>query len=416
MAVYKVNVMENEYGFINDGKVYLKAFLEYPEREIGKVLLTDEKAIEYFENRFSLITSKVDQLEKGMEESRNKGSFLMKIIHLKKSLETFNAIGDFIALYDRLEVLQNSLQKNVEENRLRNLDLKQELLEKVTSIVNAKGWEQEEEVKEIHQHWLRIGRVTEEEEELIEATFKSLVDQFFEEQRTEKERRDKVVYERLDKYKELLEEGRRLFYLRKYKDNKTTFIKLQQEWKTVGSVPRDKFFKISRDFQKLGNNFFDKLNEEVKYMNQRSTTELSGLEIKRAIYERSKAVYDLPSEEGFALVKLLQDEWKESGFVPKKMDPSMFNDFYKNCEFAYEYRYFNSACEEKLGENGTVSEKISLLGEMIDKAKQEIAESELDLDKFKFRRDDESRKFASNLMVKRRKLEAKEIILAGLSA
>ena len=191
-------------------------------------------------------------------------------------------------------------------------------------------------------------------------------------------------------------------------------MKLQQEWKRVGSVPRDKFFKISKDFQKLGNSFFDKLNEEVKYMQERSTTELSGLEIKKAINTRSRAVYELPSEDGFTLIRLLQDEWKESGFVPKKMDPSMFNEFYKNCEYAYEYRYFISACDKKLGLNSSNLQKSGLMEGMISEIKKEIEELEKELDKFKTRRDEESKKFASNLMVKKRKLEAKEIILHNL--
>jgi hypothetical protein len=408
--------MENEYGFINDGNVYLKAFLDFEKREIGKVLLTDDKAIEYFENRFSLLTSKVDQLEKGMDESRNKGSFLMKIIHLKRSLETFNALGDFSLLFSKLDILQDSLREDVDQNRVRNLTLKKELFEKSQILLARRTYdEDEDEIKEIHQGWLRIGRVTEDEEEVLETEFKNLVDEFFQEKRTSKVREEQLVSERLDRFAELLEEGKRLFYLRKYSENKNAFMKVQQEWKRVGSVPRDKFFKISRDFQKLGNSFFDKLNEEVKYMKERTTTELSGLEIKRAINERSRAVYELPSDEGFSLVKMLQDEWKDSGFVPKKMDPSMFNEFYSNCEYAYEFRYFTGVCNKKLGENSSNLQKANIMEDMITEIKKEIAVFEEDVEKYRNRRDDESKKFASNLMVKRRKLEAKQMILEGLS-
>jgi Arc/MetJ-type ribon-helix-helix transcriptional regulator len=407
--------MKNEYGFINDGKVYLNAFLDFPEREIGKVLLTDEKAFEYFDNRFSLLTVKVEQLEQGMQESRNKGSFLMKIIHLKKSLGTFNALGDFTMLFRKLNILQQELEGDVQNNRLRNLELKEDLLNKTKTLVERKSYENDEEViKEVHQNWLRIGRVTEEKEQILETTFKALVDQFFEEKREERIRQDRLVYGRLEKYSELLEEGKRLFYLRKYVENKNSFMKLQQEWKRVGSVPRDKFFKISKDFQKLGNSFFDKLNEEANYMKERSTTELSGLEIKRAINVRSRAVFELPSEEGFQLVKILQHEWKESGFVPKKMDASIFNEFYKNCEYAYEYRYFTEACHKRLGANSSSLQKTGIMESMIMDTKKEIAEFEKDLEKYRNRRDDESRKFASKLMVKRRKLEVKELILKGL--
>ena len=407
--------MENEYGFINDGKVYLKAFLNFPEREIGKVLLTDEKAIEYFCDRFSLLTEKVNHLENGMTESSNKGSFLMKIIHLKTSLETFNALGDFTVLFHQLNSLQEGLEGGVEQNRVRNLELKNELLEKVVSLVEEKDYNKDEvEIKEIHQQWLRIGRVTEDEEGVLEEKFKGLVDQFFIEKRESENRESALVNQRLDKFYELLEEGKRLFYLRKYVENKNTFMKLQQDWKRVGVVPREKFFKVNKNFQKLGNNFFDKLNEEIKYMNERTSTELSGLETKRVINKRSRAVYELPTDDGFRLVKMLQEEWKESGFVPKKMDSSIFNEFYLNCEYIYELRYFEEVCDKKLGVNSSLLQKSGLMEDMVKVTKKEVTEFEKDLDTFRNRRDEESKKFASNLMVKRRKLEAKELILARL--
>jgi hypothetical protein len=409
-------VMENEYGFINDGKIYLNSFLDFPEREIGKVLLTDEKAIEYFSNRFSLLTTKCEELERGMHESSNKGSFLMKIVHLKKALGTFNALGDFISLFNRLDSLQESLQVDVNQNRVKNLQLKKELLARTEALIERKSYQNdEEEIKEIHQYWLRVGRVTEGNEEQVEGAFKILVDQFFERKREAQILEEQLIYDRLDRFRELLEEGRELFYLRKYADNKSAFMKLQQEWKRVGSVPRDKFFKLNKNFQKLGNNFFDKLNEEVTYMKERSSAEISGLEVKRAIGVRSKAVFELPIDEGFELVKILQEEWKDSGFVPKKMDPLMFDEFYKNCEYAYEYRYFSGVCEKKLGLNSSKLQQTGILEGMIVEAKKEITEFEKNLEKYRNRRDDESKKFASNLMMKRRKLEAKKIILEGLS-
>ena len=48
---------------------------------------------------------------------------------------------------------------------------------------------------------------------------------------------------------------------------------------------------------------------------------------------------------------------------------------------------------------------------LIDESRAEIIGMERELDFYRNRRDDASKKFASDLMVKRRKLEAKEIIL-----
>ena len=165
--------MENKYGFIDDGKVYLKGVLDYPDREIGTVLLTDEKAIEYFENRYSMLIQKIDQLETAINGAENKGSFLMKIVHLQESLATYNALGDFEAVFNRLEGLKEGLSKDVGVNRERNLTLKNELLQKLQAIIeNPISDDAEEDVKELHQTWLRIGRVSEEKEAALEASFR----------------------------------------------------------------------------------------------------------------------------------------------------------------------------------------------------------------------------------------------------
>jgi hypothetical protein len=407
----------NKYGFIDDGRVYLKGFLNYPDREIGTVLLTDEKAIEYFQDRFLKLIEKIDQLQRDIDSVDNKGSFLMKIVHLQDSLATYNALGDFDNLYNRLESLKESLSKDVDVNRERNLALKNELLIKLKSaIAQGNSSEIEDEVKELHRSWLRIGRVSEENEEDLEISFKEVTDLFFENIRLEKERERELLYLKIDKYKSLHNQAKDLFYERKYDENKKAFIKIQQEWKVVGIIPKDKFFRINRDFRKLGNKYFERLNEEVKYMRERSPSERSGLEVKKRIYERSKVVYDLSSDEAFQLVKLIQDEWKESGFVPKKMAPAMFNDFYKNCEYAYERKNFSTLMVERFGTSDVALEdKKEVILELIEEAKKVVEEAESQMHLYKDRRDEDSKKFSSQLMVKKRKLEAKEIILDQLN-
>ena len=67
---------EHEFGFIENEKVYLKPFLSYEQRELGEVKGTEEEAFKYFEDRFSNYVSKVDEIQKLIETSDNKGSFL----------------------------------------------------------------------------------------------------------------------------------------------------------------------------------------------------------------------------------------------------------------------------------------------------------------------------------------------------
>ncbi len=53
-----------------------------------------------------MAVNKVASLEKAVEESENKGSYLMKLIHLRENLAKFDALGNYPALFDRLDAVE----------------------------------------------------------------------------------------------------------------------------------------------------------------------------------------------------------------------------------------------------------------------------------------------------------------------
>ena len=56
--------LENEYAYIKDNKVFLKGYLDMPDRQIGEVKRTEEEAFQYFVNRYDIAVKKVEVLEK----------------------------------------------------------------------------------------------------------------------------------------------------------------------------------------------------------------------------------------------------------------------------------------------------------------------------------------------------------------
>ena len=75
--------MEHPFGHIVDGKIYRKAFLNFPEREIGEVRESPEESLAFFEERFKTAELKVTEIEKQIASNENKGSFLAKLLHMK---------------------------------------------------------------------------------------------------------------------------------------------------------------------------------------------------------------------------------------------------------------------------------------------------------------------------------------------
>src|SRR5690554_4625643 len=101
--------MEHPYGYIKENKVYLKGFLNQEDRVIGEVKEDEESTLKYFEDRFQTVKEKVDKLKQDIEENQNKGSFLMKLIHLRDSLMQYDALGDFVPLIEELNNLESYL-------------------------------------------------------------------------------------------------------------------------------------------------------------------------------------------------------------------------------------------------------------------------------------------------------------------
>jgi hypothetical protein len=83
------------YGYAEDGKVYLNGYLNLPTRAIGVVKDSEQASIQYFIKRFELAQQKVDELAKSVQTTTNRGSYLMKLIHLREYLSAFDGLGDF---------------------------------------------------------------------------------------------------------------------------------------------------------------------------------------------------------------------------------------------------------------------------------------------------------------------------------
>ena len=122
---------EIPFGNIKDDKIFLNAWGEHPERQIGEVREDEESSIAYFVEKYEELVKKINDLEKEIEESVNKGSFLMKLKHLKSQLSEHDGLGDYIVLEERLTKQEALLEDIIQKNRERNSEIKKSLLEEI---------------------------------------------------------------------------------------------------------------------------------------------------------------------------------------------------------------------------------------------------------------------------------------------
>src|SRR6478609_4365691 len=132
----------SQYGYVKEGKVFLKSFRKFPDRVIGEVKDTEENAIQYFTNRFSVISGKVENLVSNIETAQNKGSFLMSLLHLKTTVPQYDALGDFESLLKKLEKAEESLSSLILHNRAKNKEIKEALIEEAKAAVSNPDWKE----------------------------------------------------------------------------------------------------------------------------------------------------------------------------------------------------------------------------------------------------------------------------------
>lgn len=120
-------------------------------------------------------------------------------------------------------------------------------------------------------------------------------------------------------------------------DNKKAtdeIVKLQAEWKTIGSVPRKLSDAIWQRFTTACNYFFDERKRQNK---ERHAQENENLEKKRSVIARlSELPKDGDRAEVMPRIKELQAEWQEIGFVPFKMKDKIFAEYRAICDELYD--------------------------------------------------------------------------------
>lgn len=280
--------MENyhDYGYTQDGKVYLKGYGDKPDREIGVVKESEEASLQYFADRYAHISQKITDMEEAIQEAQNKGSYLMKLIHLRESLQTYNALGDFPALFDRLDKMEAFINDYIEQNRVKNLEIKKALLEEARQLTASEDWEETaEQLKDLKMRWIRTGS-THEEEELCQE-FDQMLDDFFERRKTYYENLKQLTDERMGQYRNLIRALKDINNKKvKDADDRRRVIAIQREWKEVGRINKWRYLKLWKKYKRevdifFGNNEDDKSSGQQRSRSQDDTSRPSGAKQNR---------------------------------------------------------------------------------------------------------------------------------------
>jgi hypothetical protein len=361
---------KSDYGYAKDGKVYLNGYFDFPTREIGVVKESEEASIQYFTKRFDLAKEKVAELTNAVHTTPNKGSFLMKLIHLREYLAKFDGLGDFPELFATLDTLEVDINGYVEKNRVKNLEIKQALLKEAEEYRGNGNWiVVTKKYKELKLKWIKTGSAFKADEEILNEKFDAIVETFFQKRNKVIEEKRRIMQERLDRYAFLLEKLKDV--ITHSPENAFQIIKrIQNDWKMVGKIPKKEFVELTTEYKGELNKFFGKRKQQQPFKNPGDR--------KREICEKVEKMVDM-EEPPIDEVKNLQKEWQRLGKFKHPNDKEFNTRFKIACNELFESHFLTKQARYKFEgfDEKTFFEqlkiKIRLIKESIKKDETELS-------------------------------------------
>lgn len=411
--------LENEYAYIADSKVFLKGYMGMPDRQIGEVKRTEEEAFQYFVNRYDIAVSKVNQLESEIIEAQNKGSYLTKLIQLRKRLLNFDGIGNFIPLLDKLDVLEDELSSLIQDNQASNLDIKKALIEEARPYADSTDWKETADVlQEIRTKWIRTGPVEKELNEQIEEEFKTILDQFYQARKTHFEEQNRIIDEKINKYNDLISKAEELVGREDWDEAFVELKNLQTEWKIIGDIPPKVLKALYKNFKKHTSTFYEKYCRAKGIVPKRKLDPRVEAQMKMVReVEKLAEAEDMMAATNRA--KFLLNEWKTIRVPSHLADRNLAERFRGACDKIFELSYLHKVISRKYPTFNFLSDRqkdLTKYREMDNIVKR----ARTDLDDLVQSYESQSAGYEmdqmmqSNLKTQKRKLLMKEVILEEL--
>lgn len=422
---------ENQYGIIREDKVYRKAQEGFPEKEIGEVKDTEAAALEYYEQRFRNLEEKVSQLEQDVYATANKGSYLMKLLHMKETLPDYDGLGDFIALHARLEKLEEHIQEVIEQNRKRNLEIKTALLAEGVQLVQVSNWKEASEfAKDLKMRWLKTGSLDPEHQEHYEEKFNGLINDFFERRNAFFEDRNQMMNERVAQYEAIIEKARTVVAEKESREAAEAIKALQAEWKEVGQVPAQKRTELWKEFQQVVKPVFARRKppqgssqgRREQYKPASPGPSSPGiLQEKQALLKKLQAL-DSHDKASLEKAQALQEEFKNLGFMGGPEGGAVNNAFFQTIGLIKEKQFLHKLAQAKAqgfadkDEKEQAKIKLRLLRDLLSRDERELQNFKDNLSNLNTGKNRVNKMMDAKLRLQEKKVKVKRMLQEELQA
>jgi Domain of Unknown Function (DUF349) len=319
--------------------------MDLPERQIGVVKESEEASLLYFVKRFELAKTKVETLQQSIVAATNKGSYLMKLIHMRTYLADFDGLGEFPIYFRILDDLEDEILQYIAVNRQKNFELKQAMLQEAESLQDTSSWSiASKKFKEIKIRWIKTGAAYKEHEDEFNRRFENALNRFYERRKVYQDERNRVVNDRVDKYQAIVD---KLHWINEENpsDAFPQVKSMQSEWRTVGKIPKKRFITVFKDFKAELEVFYGKGKRKTDVT--RISVSKNPIDQKRDYCEFVEKWLENDQEAPIDQIKEIQNQWKKLGKLKHILDREYNTRFKIACNEIFESHFLTRAAKKQ---------------------------------------------------------------------
>jgi len=214
----------------------------------------------------------------------------------------------------------------------KNLESKQFLVSKadeyaIGDYTNHKEWKDaSNQVVELQKLWKKIGYVPKEHNNEIYKQFKSACDKFFVRIREFYNESEKHKDDNYQKKLDLCTQAESLQDSNEWNNTSEIYKQIQNDWKTIGPVPKKYSDEIWKRFRKACNTFFDRKKE---YFKGKKANEKENLVLKKEIIkEIEEFSFSNNQIEDLKRLKEFQNKFLAIGYVPFDSKDEIYKQYH----------------------------------------------------------------------------------------
>lgn len=220
-------------------------------------------------------------------------------------------------MHNKKQEFQKELDLEFEENLKQKNTVVDQIAHLVSNMANnhSKVQNQIKEFEQLREQFYKIGRVPSKSQKEIINRLKAVTRDFNTKKNQFYKAQKKSQQENLRLKKELVVKANALKDSDDFKNVTPEMIKIQNDWKNIGHIPRNQSEKLWQEFKNACNHYFDRINKEK---NQVQKEEDKNFKAKMNILEELKKFNpEKDQEKNLKLINELMMRWDATGYVPR---------------------------------------------------------------------------------------------------